>query len=123
MSRPTDGKQGDGPREGRLRALPPQQPESGAPPPRPSVRLRRELKLPTVAELLHEDAALRLPGQVRSAIRPLQEGDLARADAALPGTFGHVIPGPGHVARVRARRWPWYLAAVVASAVLGWLCG
>lgn len=85
------------------------------------VRLRRELKLPTVAHLLRDDDAVRrLPGQARSALRHLQNGDLAAAERALPGTFGVVITGPGGERRARRRslRATAWLLAVVAVAIV-----
>lgn len=82
--------------------------------PRPAVRLWREWKGWTVADLWRDEIADRLPGQVRSALRHAQRGDWQRADAALPGEIATVLPGP------RAARGPHRLliAAVAIAAVL-----
>ncbi|MBL9076093.1 MAG: hypothetical protein JNL08_01235 [Planctomycetes bacterium] len=87
--------------------------------PQPSVRLRREFKGLTVADLLCADLVEQLPGRVRSALRHLERGDLAAAERALPGEFAPVLPGPGH-----RRRRSWrrrivvaMLLAIVAAAV------
>jgi hypothetical protein len=64
--------------------------------PPPSVRLRREFKGLTVADLQRDEVVERLPGQVRSALRHLQRGDVAAAERALPGEFAPVLAGPGH---------------------------
>lgn len=84
----------------------------GHPEPAPEVRLRREFKGLTVADLLRPEIVDRLPGRVRSALHHLQRGDLAAADRSLPGEFAPVLPGPGH--RAAERR-----ALVLFVAVLG----
>jgi hypothetical protein len=71
----------------------------------PSVRLTREFKGLTVADLLRDEAAAaRLPGRVQTALSALERGDLAAADALLPGRFGGVLPGPGRDQRAARRR-------------------
>jgi hypothetical protein len=75
----------------------------------PEVRLRREFKGLTVADLERDDVVARLPGRVRSALRHLRRGDLAAAEQALPGEFAPLLAGPGH--RVAAPRR--FAAAVV----------
>ena len=110
-----------------MRAVPPE-PGAGAQVPRPAVRLRRELKLPTVADLVRDDDAVRrLPGQARSALRHLQNGDLAAAEAALPGGFGAVLQGPGQQrrqSRRTARRFLVALALLAAATLTAgvWWC-
>jgi len=86
----------------------------GAPPP---VRLRREFKGLTVADLHREDVARRLPGQVRSALAHLENGDVAAAEQALPGQFGRVLQGPGHR---RRKRYGWLAVAGFAAVATGW---
>ena len=112
----------DGPSRGgtRLRAV------AGpldAPEPRPAVRLVREFKGPTVADLVRDEYADRLPGRVRTAQHHLERGELASAERALPGSFVPVLEGPGH-ARARLRRT--LVAAVLAlafaaTALAAWL--
>lgn len=75
----------------------------GAEPP-PPVRLVREWKGPTVADLLRDEFAARLPGEVRSALRHLEAGDLAAAEARLPGEFAAILPGPASRRRRRSTR-------------------
>ncbi|MBK8098570.1 MAG: hypothetical protein IPK26_15780 [Planctomycetes bacterium] len=106
----------------------PPEPGAGAQVPRPAVRLRRELKLPTVADLIRDDDAVRrLPGQARSALRHVQIGNLAAAETALPGGFAAVLPGPGEQrrARRRAARKVAVTLAILAAATLTfalWWC-
>jgi len=95
----------------RLFALP--GPVAGGAPP-PPVRLVREFKGLTVADMTREDLVAKLPGQVRTALRHLEAGDLAAAERALPGRFAQVLVGPGH--RRRSRRLGW-VAIVVVMAV------
>lgn len=80
----------------------------------PAVRLWREWKGVTVADLQRDEFVARLPGQVQSALRHLERGDLRAADAALPGDFAPVLPGPGAV-RSRHRL---VVALVAVAAVL-----
>lgn len=117
--RPTETAPADGV---RLRAI--SGTSSGGDPP-PSVRLRREFKGLTVADLLRDEVVERLPGQVRSALHHIERGDHAAADRALPGEFAPVLVGPGHR---RARRHDLtaavFVAGVVAAmALASWLFG
>lgn len=64
----------------------------------------REWKGPTVADLLRDEFAARLPGEVRSALRHLEAGDLAAAEARLPGEFAAILPGPASRRRRRSAR-------------------
>jgi hypothetical protein len=87
-----------------------------------NVRLRREFKGLTAQDLLRNEALLAaLPGQVRSALQALRRGDMAAAEACLPGGFeaaaGRIVPGPGHH---RSRRLAWLRlwVFVLASAML-----
>lgn len=80
--------------------------------PPPPVRLLREWKGPTVADLLRDEFAARLPGEVRSALLHIESGDLAAADAQLPGGFAPILPGPS------ARRRPSRRRLVVVAAAL-----
>src|SRR5262245_19313176 len=60
------------------------------------VRLRREYKGLTVRDLVTDlSLAQQLPGKVRSALAHVERGDYAAAEAALPGHFAAVLPGPG----------------------------
>lgn len=93
--------------------------------PPPAVRLVREFKGLMVADVLRDELAARLPGQVRSALRHLECGDLAAADRALPGEFAPLLPGPGHHRRERRLLFAVVgLAAIVtAAAFAAWLAG
>ena len=82
--------------------------------PQPGVRLCREWKGLTVADLLRDEIVERLPGQLRSAVRHIERGDLAAADRAMPGQSASVLAGPG--SRRRERRW--LVTLVVTAAVL-----
>lgn len=114
MTAGCDDSDGDGPQPagGGLRALPGSGLATGDLPP---VRLVREFKGPTVADLLRDEFAARLPGQAWSALRRIEDGDFAAAEAALPGEFAPILPGPG--GRARGRRWrALILVAVLAFA-------
>lgn len=89
----------------------------------PPVRLRREFKGLTVADLHRDEVANRLPGQVRSALNHIERGDLDAAERALPGQFAKVLAGPGYRRRYR---WPEFaivavLAVLTGSAIASWL--
>ena len=71
-------------------------PSGSATEPPPPIRLRREFKGLTVADIQQEEVAKMLPGQVRSALEWIERGDLAAAERALPGRLATVIEGPGH---------------------------
>ncbi len=85
--------------------------------PPPPVRLLREWKGPTVADLLRDEFAARLPGEVRSALQHIEAGDLAAADAELPGGFAPILPGPS-ARRRPPRRRAFVVAAALALAAL-----
>ncbi|MEO6594229.1 MAG: hypothetical protein ABIP94_05705 [Planctomycetota bacterium] len=89
----------------------------GDPEPPTTLRLRREFKGLTVADLLRDEIVERLPGQVRSALRSVQAGDFAAAERALPGEFATVLPGPGH-RRGERRRSVLLLMLVAALAAM-----
>lgn len=113
--RDSDDGNGTQPAGGALRALPGSGLATGELPP---VRLVREFKGPTVADLLRDEFAARLPGQAWSAMRGIEAGDFAAAEAALPGEFAPILPGPG--GRARGRRWRLLAAvAVLAFAAAG----
>ncbi|HEB53940.1 MAG TPA: hypothetical protein ENI87_11865 [bacterium] len=122
---PADEGAGDGSGAFRLRVV--RGPVVGEPPAEsPPVRLRREFKGLTVADMYREEIVKKLPGQVRSALHHLERGDLAAAERALPGHFAAVYAGPGHGHR-RRRRWSWFAfvgaLAVLAGVLLSeWLC-
>lgn len=100
----------------RLRAVDGPVHGSASPPP---VRLVREFKGLTVADLLRDELVERLPGQVRSALHHAERGDWQAAEAALPGEFAPVLAGPGHHRRSR-RAWV-YVLAVLGACVGVWL--
>ncbi len=124
MTAGRDRSDGTGPEPppGALRALPG---DALATDDLPPVRLVREFKGPTVADLLRDEFAAQLPGRAWSALRRLEVGDFAAAEAALPGEFAPILPGPGG----RSRRRRWRVLAVVAvlafaaAAVLSALSG
>ncbi|MFT7534694.1 MAG: hypothetical protein ACI85K_000643 [Hyphomicrobiaceae bacterium] len=94
-----------------------------APAPAPAVRLRREFKGLTVADLHRDEIASRLPGQVRSALNHIERGDLDAAERALPGQFAKVLAGPGYRRRYRWRAFAilGVLAVLAGSAIASWL--
>ncbi|HZN38336.1 MAG TPA: hypothetical protein VFD82_06005 [Planctomycetota bacterium] len=108
------------PRVVHLQALPGEGQPPGTP---PEVRLRREFKGLTAADLERDDVVARLPGQIRSALRHLRRGDLAAAERALPGEFPPVLAGPGHrpAAARRQAAAVVVLALVAAAAIAYWL--
>lgn len=111
----SDERTGSGPSP-RLRAV--AGPLGPSEPP-PAVRLWREFKGLTVADLLREDIVERLPGQVRSALRHLDRGDLAAAERSLPGEFAPLLAGPGHRRGSRRALVAFvFLAAVLAGAAV-----
>lgn len=79
--------------------------------PEPAVRLCREWKGLTVADLLRDEIVERLPGRVHDALQHLRRGDLAAADRALPDAMAPVLAGPG---TRRARRGLTVVVALVA---------
>jgi len=103
----------------RLVQLTPLEGQAQPPEMPPEVRLRREFKGLTVADLERDDVVARLPGQVRSALRHLRRGDLAAAEQALPGEFARVLAGPGHRAAAPRR----VAVAVVVLAVIAAAAG
>jgi hypothetical protein len=114
--REDDGGADRGGTKPRLRAV--DGPVHGSVPP-PAVRLVREFKGLTVADLLRDDLVERLPGQVRSALHHAERGDWRAAEQALPGEFAPLLVGPGHG---RGRLRPWVLVLAVLGALLGvWL--
>lgn len=91
--------------------------------PAPTVRLRREFKGLTVADLHKGEIAACLPGHVTSALNHIERGELDAAERALPGQIATVLAGPGH-RRSRHRRFVAFFAslAVLAGAVVAsWL--
>lgn len=84
----------------------------------PQVRLRREFKGLTIADLHRDEIVARLPGQARSALEHLENGDLQAAEAALPGQFAPLLEGPGHARR--SRYW-WFAVAAALAVVAGGL--
>ena len=112
----SDGPQG--PRPGLRRV---DGPVAGAEPV-PEVRLHREFKGLTVADLMRAEIAERLPGQVRQALRQIQNGEFAAADDALPGAFPPIYAGPGSDrGRRRGFLVLWLSVAVLAAAgALAW---
>ena len=104
----------------RLRAVQgpvPTAPEASGPPP---VRLRREFKGLTVADIQLEEVARILPGQVRSALAWIERGDLGAAERALPGQLATIIEGPGHGRRPRGAGVvvTTLLASLIAAAIV-----
>lgn len=104
----------------RLRAVEgpvPPTPEATGPPP---VRLRREFKGLTVADIQQEEVAKMLPGQVRSALAWIERGDFVAAERALPGQLATIIEGPGHGRRAGGVGVfvMTVLASLIASAIV-----
>jgi hypothetical protein len=100
----------------RLRVVQGPMPSDGGDEAPPPVRLRREFKGLTVADLHREEVAGRLPGQVRSALQHLENGDVAAAEHAMPGEFGRVLAGPGHRRRTR---YGWLLLVGIVAIATG----
>ena len=94
-----------------------------APEPAPGIRLRREFKGLTVADLHRDEIASRLPGQARSALNHIEQGDLDAAERSLPGEFANVLAGPGYRRRHRYRTFAIVamLAVLAGSALASWL--
>jgi hypothetical protein len=91
--------------------------------PAPPVRLRREWKGLTVADLLRDEIVERLPGQVRSALHHAARGDFTAAERALPGELAPVLPGPGSTAPTRPL-WIAFgcvLAILIGTALAVWI--
>jgi hypothetical protein len=99
--------------------------------PKPPVRLHREWKGLTAADLVRDELVARLPGQVRSALAKIERGDLAAADDLLPEMAaprrpGSVLVGPGaatrrwHRRRAFVRAAAWFLLAIVAAGLTEW---
>lgn len=130
MSDPEDpsdpgGRTADGtgrPPASPWRALPPAPRVPGGDP-EVAVRLCREWHGLTVADLLRPDLAERLPGQVRSALRHLERGDLPAALQQLPEACAPVLPGPGHrrTEQRRARQLAGLLVLLLVGATIGLL--
>lgn len=113
---PTDSSAAGGRTQLRAVQGPAAGPDEVAPPP---VRLHREFKGLTVADLQLEEVARRLPGQVWSALEHLERGDFAAAEHALPGQLANIIEGPGHGRTPRAGGWlPMALGAAALAAAL-----
>ncbi len=81
--------------------------------PAAQVRLHREFKGLTVADLVRLELVEQLPGTVHKAMRELQRGEVAAAEATLPGAFAPLLAGPGRVRR-RWRRVQLGLLVLVA---------
>ncbi len=110
---PALGRSAAGPRDRLLRPVPDSGPT--APAAATPVRLVREWKGPTVGALLRdEDLAAALPGRAVRALSALQRGDLAGADAALPGELERVLIGPWQ----RRRRLRHFLLATALLLVV-----
>ena len=103
----------------QLVALPPQVGSSG--PPR-EVQLVREIKGPTVRDLMQaSDAVLQqLPGQVRAMEQAVSAGDLAQADQHMDHALGTLHAGPGYRRR-RLLSWPFLLWLWLLGLALGML--
>lgn len=113
----------DGTAPARLRVVSGPVAATDAMEPVPEVRVRREFKGLTVADLHREEIASRLPGQVRSALHHLEDGDVAAAEQAMPGQFAKVLTGPGHRPR---HSWRLFIiigivAVASGSAIASWL--
>lgn len=106
----------------QLVALPPQERSPG---PAREVQLLREIKGPTVRDLLQaSDAVLQqLPGQVRAMEEAVGAGDLAGADQHMDRALGALHAGPGFRRRRSISRslllWLWLLG--LALGLLFWL--
>ena len=68
------------------------------------------LVLKKLGDTLRDEFAAQLPGQAWSALRRIEVGDFAAAEAVLPGGFAPILTGPGG----RARRRRWRVAAAIA---------
>ncbi len=115
-SRRPDGGGGDRP---RLRAVAGPLSEVPAPPP---VRLVREYKGLTVADMMRDEIVDRLPSQARRMLHCVQRGDYEGAERALPGEFAAVLQGPRGARAAGWRFWLWLLftVALVAMTLITW---
>lgn len=88
----------------------------------PPVQLLREYKGLTVADLARDEIVDRLPGQVRTALHHIRNGDFEAAERALPGDFAPVLQGPGFERRTSRRFLLWLLvtAALLAATLASW---
>jgi hypothetical protein len=85
--------------------------------PPPTIRLVREYKGPTVADLMRDDALVAaLPGRVRSVLQQLERGDFGGADSALDAASGRILSGPFAPRRWRRRLLLAMLAVAAAAA-------
>ena len=108
---------------GPLVALPPGQ---GSPPGPSAVKLVREMKGPTVKDLMAapDDVLEQLPGEVRAMADALNQGDLAEADLAMDRALGSLLRGPGYSRRRPSLSWSflalvWFLG--LAAGLLFWV--
>lgn len=91
----------------------------------PPVRLVREWKGLTVADLLRDEIVERLPGQVRDVLHHIERRDFAAAERALPGEGAPVLPGPRRPPRSRRSVVVVLVVAAitVAAAAATWFRG
>ncbi|MCB9869500.1 MAG: hypothetical protein H6837_06565 [Planctomycetes bacterium] len=78
----------------------------GAP---PEVRLVRELKVPTVEDLLADSDLDTLPGAMRAVEDAIDAGELQEADRRLDAALGSILSGPGY----RPDADPWGVVPLV----------
>ena len=106
---------------GPLVALPPGE---GSPARPSAVKLVREIKGPTVKDLMSapDEVLEQLPGEVRAMADALSQGDLAEADLAMDRALGSLLRGPGYGKRSPSRSFlvlVWFLG--LAAGLLLWL--
>lgn len=84
-----------------------------------TVKLVRQLKMPTVDHLVSDPCVEKLPEAMEEVEQAVEEGDLASADRLLDSALGAVLAGPGHDKRASG----WSFVTLGLPLVLWLWCG